>query len=363
MEDPSALTGGVSNLDSKFGKAIWNDRTEAFAAPWDVVGYNYLDYHYAEAGELFPNRVICCTESKPREMLSYWRDVEKYPYLIGDFVWTSQDYIGEAGIGKVIHTTPDKAAEAARGMYYAEYPWRTAGAGGFDLLGFEKPEMAYRRIVWGSEETYLAVRDPRHHDEVEILGRYGWTDCAHSWTWPVEAGSPVAVEVYSSAPEVELLVNGESLGRAATEENRVVFETSYCPGELTAISYDGETEVSRDTLRSGGAAAGVRIHAEKEKLSANEEELCFAVVEVVDADGNLVPYAENELTAEVSGAARLLAFGSARPKTEENYVSGCVKAYKGRALAVLRAGTETGAATLTVRADGLGEMSLTLKIG
>ena len=363
MEDPAALSGGLSNLDSNFGKAIWNNRTEAFAAPWDVVGYNYLGYHYEEAGKLFPNRVICCTESKPREMLAYWRDVEKYPYLIGDFVWTSQDYIGEAGIGKVLHTTPEAAAQAARGLHYAEYPWRTAGAGGFDLLGFEKPEMAYRRIVWGSRETYLAVRDPRYHGEVEILGRYAWTDCAHSWTWPVEAGSPVTVEVYSSAPEVELLLNGASLGRAATNENRAVFETSYCPGELTAISFDGEKEISRDTLRSGGAAAGIRIRAEKENLPANGENICFATVEVVDADGNLVPYAENEMTVEVTGAAKLLAFGSARPKTEENYISASVKAYKGRALAVLRAGAERGTATLTIRAAGLGETSLSVNVG
>ena len=160
-----------------------------------------------------------------------------------------------------------------------------------------------------------------------------------------------------------MFVNGESLGRATTEENRAVFEMSYCPGELTAVSCDGGKEISRDTIRSGSAAAGLRIRAEKEKLSANGEELCFAVVEVVDADGNLVPYAENELTAEVSGAARLLAFGSARPKTEENYVSGSVKAYKGRALAVLRAGAEVGTATLTLRSEGLGEKSLTMSIG
>ena len=162
---------------------------------------------------------------------------------------------------------------------------------------------------------------------------------------------------------MELLLNGASLGRAATNENRAVFETSYCPGELTAISFDGEKEISRDTLRSGGEAAGIRIRAEKENLPANGEDICFATVEVVDADGNLVPYAKNEMTVEVTGAAKLLAFGSARPKTEENYVSGCVKAYKGRALAVLRAGAERGTATLTIRAAGLGETSLSVNVG
>lgn len=99
MEEAQIQGGSISNLDGKFGREIWNDYTEAFAAPWDVVGYNYLNYHFAEAAELFPGRVICSTESKPREMEAYWNDVERYPFVIGDFEWTSHDYIGEAGRG------------------------------------------------------------------------------------------------------------------------------------------------------------------------------------------------------------------------------------------------------------------------
>ena len=363
MEDADALSaGGFSNLDSKFGKAIWNERTEAFAAPWDVVGYNYLSYHYAEAGELFPNRVICCTESKPREMLEYWRAVEKYPYLIGDFVWTSQDYIGEAGIGKAIYTEPENATQAVQSLHYAEYPWRAAAAGDFDLLGHEKPQLAYRRILWGSGETYIAVHAPRSYGKVELLGRYGWPECANSWNWPVEPGSPVMVEVYSAATEVELLMNGKSLGRKCTEENKAVFEIGFEPGELVAMSYDGEHEISRDRVRSGGEPAEVRIHTNRPFLPADGEALCFAEIEVVDKNGILVPYAENELAVSVEGVATLQAFGSARPKTEENYTSGTIKAYYGRAMAVLRAGTETGTAMLCVSTNDLLKAVLPIKI-
>lgn len=353
MEEASALSGGISNLDSKFGKAIWNDRTEAFAAPWDVVGYNYLAYHYEEDGALFPNRVICCTESKSREMEEYWHAVEKYPYLIGDFVWTSMDYIGEAGIGKVIYTEPENAAKAARAMNYAEYPWRTSGAGDFDLCGYTKAQLAYRRILWGSKETYIAVHDPRTHGQAELIGRYGWSECTDSWNWPVEDGSGITVEIYSSAPEVEVLLNGKSLGRKSTEHNKAVFETAYERGELTAISYDGGIEVSRSSVRSGGEVSRISIRVDKESLDADGTALCFAEIELVDADGNLVPYAENELTAGVEGTAVLQTFGSARPKTEENYSKGSVKAYRGRALAVIRAGTGAGSAVLQVKASGL----------
>lgn len=354
MKDAALMaSGGLSNLDSKFGKAIWNDRTEAFAAPWDVVGYNYLAYHYEEAGDLFPNRVICCTESKPREMLAYWRDVERYPYLIGDFVWTSQDYLGEAGIGKVVYTDPEHAADAARGIHYAEYPWRAAAAGDWDLLGYDKPQLAYRRITWGSDETYILVHDPRNHGKIELVGRYGWPEGQESWNWPVDEGSPVTVEVYSAAPEVSLQLNGTVLETKSTEENKAVFEVAYTKGELTAISIKDGAEVSRKSICSGGPAVGLAIQVSRTSVPADGESLCYADIMVVDADGRLTPYAENALTAHVEGAARLQAFGSARPRTEENYTSGSASAYHGRALAILRAGSEPGTVTLRVESiDG-----------
>ena len=363
MEDREALAaGGAVNIDSKFGKAIWNDRTEAFAAPWDVVGYNYLAYHFAEAGELFPNRVICSTESKPREMKEYWEAVEQYPYLIGDFVWTSMDYIGEAGIGKIIYTDPEHVAQDARMLHYAEYPWRCAGAGGFDLLGNEKPEMTYRRIVWGSDETYLAVRDPKHHGQIELLGRYAWTGCAHSYSWDVEEGAPLTVDVYSRAQEVELLQNGVSLGRTLPKEYIATFETQYLAGDLVAVSYVDGKEVSRDQLQSGKSAAAIRLTPEKDVISADGMSLCYVDVEIVIENGDVLPFEERVVNASAEGAAVLQAFGSARAKTEESYVSGSVPAYQGRAMAVLRAGTEAGEVTLKVTAEGLASAEATIKV-
>lgn len=358
--------GVVNNLDGEYGRNIWNDYTEGFVASWDVVGYNYLSYHYREAGELFPDRVICCTESKPREMESYWEDVEKYPYLIGDFEWTSHDYIGEAGIGKRIYVEPEEAERAAQTAFLTGYPWRLAGAGEFDLCGFEKPQLACRRIVWGSEETYIACHNPHNYGKVEILGRYGWSDCANSWTWSVPEGSPVKVEVYSAADEVELILNGKSVGRQPAgkkNHNRAAFELKYEWGTLEAVSYRDGREISADRVSSAGKPAGIRIIREplwgaKEGEPADGQSLVFARVEIVDAKGNFVPWAEPELTARAEGAASLAAFGSARTETEENYTSGRITACQGRALAILRAGYEAGRAKLAVRAEGLPEAVL-----
>ena len=315
------------NIDNSFGKKIWPEYTAPFVKDWDVVGYNYLSYHYESSHEKFPDRVICCTESKPGEFEEYWGYVEKLPYLIGDFLWTSQDYIGEAGIGKCIYTTPEEAPMQARMLNYAQYPYRLAMAGDFDLCGFVKPQGAYHRILWGSKETYIFSHNPANYGKVELIGRYGWNEGGNHWTWPeAEAGAPAKVEVYSGAEEVELFINGKSLGRKPAgkeNHNKALFELAYEPGTLEAVSFCGGEEVSRDVVKTTGAPAGLRITMEKDQIGANGESLAYGTVEIVDGEGNWIPAAADVLAeAEVSGAGTLAAFGTGRAATEENYTKG-----------------------------------------
>ncbi|MDN5314154.1 MAG: beta-galactosidase [Clostridiales bacterium] len=366
------MNGGVlNNLDSEFGREIWSDYTECFAAPWDVVGYNYLNYQYKKSSELFPDRVICCTESKPRDMLNYWQDVENNPQIIGDFEWTSHDYIGEAGIGKRLYVEPGREKDAARSLHAAKFPWRTAGAGEFDLCGFGKPQLAYRRIVWGSQETFIACHNPANFNKVEILDRYSWSDCANSWSWPAASGSDIKVEVYSSAEEVELIINGRSIGSKPAGKNnkyKALFEVSYEPGEITAIGYNSGQEVSRDSLKTAGRAAKIKISPDPiarscQNTKADGQSLFFAVVEIVDEFGNYIPYAEVELIASVEklntdqnaggGTTELVAFGTGRGMTEENYTVGKITAYEGRALAIIRSGDKPEQVKLSISSADL----------
>ncbi len=361
MENAAMLQkNGMMNLDCPYGKAIWDERTAPFVKTWDVVGYNYLRYHYEPSHEKHPDRVICCTESKPRELVEYWADVERHDYLIGDFEWTSMDYLGEAGIGNSFYVEPSEAAAKMQAMLSAAYPARTAECGDFDICGFEKPQMAFRRIVWGSKETVIAVIDPRHHGKTELLGRYGWSDCARCWTWPVASGSPVEVEVYSPGKTAELFLDGRSLGRQSVEGFKAGFETVYEPGALRAVSYDENgDEISADEISTYGKPARLRLTSEcGDTLPADGESLCYAVVEITDADGNFIPWAEDAMSVEYSGEGSLLAFGSARPTTEENYTSGMITAYKGRALAVIRASAARGKSRLTVKSKLFGEAEM-----
>jgi len=365
LRQQMSKSGALNNLDSEFGRSVWPDYTEAFCAPLDVVGYNYLNYHFEDALTRFPNRVICSTESKPMEMDTYWHDVERFAHVIGDFNWTSYDYLGEAGLGKQLYLNPDEAAQAGMSIHHSPYPWRTAYDADFDLCGFERPQLAYRRIVWGSDETFIASHNPANYGKLEILGRWGWPDCEHSWSWAGAEGQPLQVEVYSSAEEVELILNGKSLGKKpAGRENRYTarFDLSFEPGILEAVSYQGGSIISSDKIITAGTPAGIRIIPDKNELSADGQSLVHAVVEIVDAEGQLVPTAEFKATAIVEGKGTLAAFGTGRPQTTENYTKGEFTSYKGRLLAIVRAGYEPGEAVLTVNMDGLTAASFNIPV-
>ncbi len=102
----------------------------------------------------------------------------------------------------------------------APYPWITANVGDIDITGFRRPVSYWRAIVWGLSDTpFLAVRPPAHHGE-ESTFRGGWsfTDAIATWSWPGFEGKAITVEVYADADEVELLINGESSGRAKVGE-------------------------------------------------------------------------------------------------------------------------------------------------
>lgn len=351
MEEREKLQqNGMVNLDCEFGKTVWDPYTAPFVEAWDIVGYNYLQYQYEPSHEKHPERVICCTESKPRELGTYWAEVERLPYVIGDFEWTSMDYIGEAGIGNSFYVKAEEVPQMRQRMFHAQYPARTAETGDFDICGFEKSQLGYRKCVWGSPETFLVSYDPSVFDQEELLGRYGWGKCERSWSWQAEAGAPIKVEVYSRAPFVEIFVNGISIGKKAAGKDhdyRAVFVTTFEPGEILAVSYDEEgREISRDRQCTAGKPAGVAIREDetlkelKERgFLSIEDSLRYYVVEVVDENGNLVPYAEEKLSAEdlkTQDIKEILAFGTGRPTTEENYTRGEITTYRGRALLIAR---------------------------
>ncbi len=367
-----SITGGLQNADPG-GKQnlLWEEYTEGFANGLDIVGYNYLEDKYETDHAMFPERVILGSENFPKEIGMHWPMIEKTPWVIGDFTWTAWDYIGEAGIGKETFLAPDdpQMKDIGSWTFGSPYPWRTANDADFDITGTVRPQGIYRSIVWHSGATGLFAYDPANYGKKEIMSNWGFPCVWSSWNWEGQEGKPVSVAVFSAAEETELLLNGVSLGRKKAGETPVhdmpytfLYETVYSPGKLEAVSYAAGKEVSRACLETTGKPKRILLVPEEESLRADGLSLAYVRVLAVDDEGRTVPSAAVKLTAEVSGQAELLGFGSGNPVTDENYTKGCFTSYCGQALAVLRAGYETGEVRLTVKAEGLEGSGITLPV-
>ena len=364
----------VQNADISGSKdLLWEKVTEPFTNGLDIVGYNYLEGKYAQDHEKFPERIILGSENFPKDVGKHWPMIEATPYVIGEFTWTAWDYIGEAGIGRSEFFRKDdpilQQGETGLQMRGVGYPWRTSNDADFDILGNTRPQGTYRSIVFGSAETGLFSYDPDHFDLTELITPWGFIGVENSWTWRGKEGKPVRVVAFSGAGEVALVRDGQELARLKAGEREMPglpksfrFETFYQPGALEAVSYTGGEEISRAVLKTAGMPAAIRLIPETDELRADGESLAYVGVEVVDAEGITVPDAEIALTAQAEGAAVLAGFGSGAPKTEENYCRGRFRSWHGRALAVLRAGIETGEVKLRVSAEGLKEAEIILTV-
>jgi len=327
----------------------WGRLTADFVRPLDVVGYNYMPQRYAVDATRFPGRVIAGTETWGHMMYIFWKETERLPHVIGDFVWTAMDYLGEAGGGAV--SLGDKP------VFGAPYPYHLYGAGDFDICGFKRPQSYYRDLLWGVRTApFIAVFDPKYSGHTISFTPWGWEPVLDTWTLPGHEGQPIQVEVYAIDDEVELFVNGVSAGRkpaGAASQNKASFEVIYQPGTIEAAGYTGGKETGRTTLKTASTPVGLRLTPDRAVLQATYGDLAYVTIEVMDQDGVLVKSGEPVISLEVSGAGELLAIGSGDPLSEEPYVGSQRKAFHGRLLAVVRTTGQAGEITLKARADGL----------
>lgn len=362
----------TQNSDEGLASTQWEEGTEPFANGLDIVGYNYMEDIYERDHEMFPNRVILGSENFPQEIGFRWPLVERLPYVIGEFTWTAWDYIGEAGLGKTVYFDEDepnapKYPWDLLPQQTSPYPWRTANDADFDITGHRLPQGNYRSVVWGSKETYLYSMHPNTFGKKELISLWGFPAVQESWNYKGYEGHNTELVVYSGAEEVEVFVNGESIGRKNISMERPMpysakFVTKYQPGVVEAVSFSNGVEISRTRLITSGEPAKIKLIPEKLSMNADGHDLIYVNIEVVDKDNNLVTDADISLKAEANGNAELVGFGSANPITEEDYTDDNCMTYKGRAMAILRSGYEKGEVRLSVSADKLNLEEIKLEI-
>lgn len=299
----------------------------------DIAGYNYASGRYAKEGAIHPKRIICGTETFPQDIAKNWEMVKKYPYLIGDFMWTAWDYLGEAGIGTWGYTTDAKGFDKP-------YPWLLADVGAIDILGNPNGELFWAQAAWGLlKEPKIAVQPVNHPGVKPIKGTWRGTNAIPSWSWEGCEGNTAKVEVYTTGEKVELFLNGNRIGKAKVKQHRAILKVKYMPGELQAVSYRADgTKLGESSLVSATGKISVRVT--RESLAENQKNIepgtiVYYTVELVGENGVTVSNADRKLTVQVAGG-ELLAFGSANPRTEESYLSGSFTTYYGKAQAVVR---------------------------
>lgn len=350
-EDPTRPTTAAFNN--------WDDAIRnRLADEVDVPGFNYKPNFYQRIHKEHPKWVIygsetaSCVSSRgtyhlplekyqkhPSLQISsydiiappwaYCPDVEfaaqeAIPVVLGEFVWTGFDYLGEP--------TPYFGSDEDVSH---DWPARSSYFGMVDLAGFPKDRYYLYQSVWSPKPM------------VHVLPH---------WNWQGRESQEIPVMVYSNAEEVELLLNGKSLGRKKTLATRVrlpvgpdvspsgeflskyrlAWPVPYQAGALTAIGYSAGKAVARDEVNTAGAPARIRLVADRNTIEADGDDLSFVTVRIEDQEGHLCPLASNLVTFQVWGAGKIAAVDNGNPATVEPFNADHRTTFNGLALLVVR---------------------------
>jgi len=354
--DPTRLvTAGLSDYPAFVNSKI--------ADEIDIVGLNYKATEYADIIKKYPNKPMLGSETssvvstrgeyqfpvKPLEkhpskyVSSYdlyapywayipdieWDNLDKNPAVMGEYIWTGFDYLGEP--------TPYGGRDHGNKFYWnADWPARSSSFGAVDLAGFAKDRFYFYQSRWKTEPM------------VHVLPH---------WNWPNRVGETIPVVAYTNAEEVELFVNGVSQGRKVKgidkvripvelrykkkmkhfdSPYRLQWQVKYQPGDIKVVAYNSGKVVATKQIFTAGLAAEVRMTADRSVLTADGYDLSYITADILDAKGNLVPDADNLIHFTVEGAAEIEAVGNGDSATIEPFVANYRRAFNGKALLIIR---------------------------
>ncbi len=324
----------------------------------DIIGYNYHEDWFKDVPKNFPGKPFIITESvsglmtrgyyrMPSDSMYIWphspekpffdasfscssydnchvpwgtthegtmRYVEDNEFIMGQFVWTGFDYIGE----------PTPFGWPARSSYF----------GIVDLAGFPKDVYYMYQSRWRPDKNVL-----------HLYPHWNWKEGDEIDLWAY----------YNNADEVELFVNGKSQGIRTPDKDRYhsSWRVTFEPGTVTAVSRKGGKEIARKEIRTASAPYGIRLTPDRAVIAADGKDLSYITAEIIDADGNPCPTADSEITFQVSGAGENAGVDNGSPISLERFKSDRRKAFNGKALLIVRNNGKAGEITIEASADGL----------
>jgi len=331
----------------------------------DVAGYNYAaggdhlqQNLYEQDHDRIPGRIMYGAESYPLEAFQSWMSVLDYPYVIGDFVWTAYDYIGEASIGW-------------RGYWQEQdfFPWNLAFCGDIDICGWKRPQSFYRDALWKTDQLSVFVTPPVpsfvENPNRQSWSKWHWVDAVADWNWKGYENKSMTVSVYSSCERAELFLNGKSLGAKPTGRSTrytASWEVPYEAGVVKAVGYNGRKVITTSELTTAAEPVQLKLLADKTGLGTGGQDLSYITVELTDASGNRNPKAENLVKFSLEGPGTIIGVGNANPVSLESYVLPQRKAWQGRCLVIVKAGKEPGKIVMKATADGLAAAEVELLV-
>jgi len=381
-EDPTRLvTNGLSMYPYFLDKGM--------AAEMDIVGLNYKAYKYEEIIKENPDWIMLGTETSSVVSTRgvYHFPIEKYkkhdskyvtsydvvtppwayvpdlefenlknnPSVMGEYIWTGFDYIGEP--------TPYGGRDHGNRFYWnQDWPARSSSFGAVDLAGFKKDRFYLYQSQW--------TKAPMVH----VLPH---------WNWPNKVGESIPVVAYTNAEEVELFVNGKSMGKKRKGVDKVRLPVSlrydksvthfdspyrlrwdvkYHPGNIKVVAYNNGKKVAEKLVKTASASAQLKLMADRKVIRADGYDISYISVEVQDKDGNLVPDADNKIQFTVKGAGEIAAVGNGDSATVEPFQADYRRAFYGKAMLIVKSKKgQKGEIKITAYSDELAVNPITLR--
>ncbi|MBQ8996134.1 MAG: DUF4982 domain-containing protein, partial [Oscillospiraceae bacterium] len=305
----------------------------------DLAGYNYASGRYPLDAKLHPDRLVFGSETFPYTIDQNWAMVKEIPTLVGDFMWTAWDYIGENGIGAWAYGKGNAG-------FNKPYPWWLADAGAYDILGTPNGEAFWASAAWEKLDRPMIALQPINKDGRPFKATWRGTNSIPSYAWEGCEGKKAVCEVFFHCTKIELYQNSKKVGSAKMKGSKATFKLKYEPGTLEAIAYDESgNEIARNVLVSCVGTVGLQLIPEEKEVKTGE--ILYVDINVADSHGTVESNHDVKVKLSVENG-ELLAFGSANPCTEEDLHSGECTTYYGRALAIVKAGS---VGTLKVKAE------------
>ena len=340
--------------------------------PTDANTYtDVADYHYSLPKPDNPKiagKAVIQSENGSGGIYDDWKISRQNPAYAGSWTWAGWDYMGEAGTGApALYRTPKdiQSAILAGVTGRIAYPWYVAACGDIDVIGQRKPQNYWRSVVYGLSPLEVMVERPTPEGLTQIAAFYSYYDELESWTWDVPVGRPMIVRVYTGGDSVTILLNGKSIATKAvaeTDKRRIAINVPYETGKLEVVASKDGKEIARKTLETAGLPAALRLRSDVPRLTTSRSDLAHVLVEVVDAQGRLVPDALVHVSCSAAGAGELIGMGNANPHNVDSFRSGRRWTWHGKALAVLRPAKRGGVLSLTATAPGLRPARLSLSV-